>query len=582
MPLRQPLHHNHPRRHRSRRSVLLGALCLVAVLACNLTAAPAPEAPPGNGNRVTATLSSASAALLNQPSTSPTTPAISTAPASRQPAPSFTPSQTASATASSTAPATALATALSPSPSPGPSQTFTPVPTLAPAFTPPASPLFPLDDGSGRPIAGTGSDQSTTLLPGVDELPTTLYFISDQTGITQVWRLRVGLSAPDQVSFSTSGVAAFDVAPNGVLAYITPDGELFVGGVPVSPLIEDAAPRPQATAIAWAPTGGWLAYVLRTPGAEATNGEHPVDGVWIRNADGMTLRIATTTYTSGSSGAGERIFRAPLDWRPDGTEVLAHLIADGQSAASRINITTSQTTLIASESTLPPGTYREAQWLPDASALLIVSDATIARVAPDTLQLETLLAPLNGYTVRHAVPLADGRVLFIGRRAENTADRIYSLRPGDSPQPISEELPPGERIEFAAHDQSAHAVLVSYASSAELLGTPWLHDAGNVRHDLTPLIGRSAAPQWGALFEPGDPARIRTTGGDALNMRAAPGGAVVFAVVSGVRVTILDGPRLYDGLRWWRIRTADGIAGWAAEAVRDERGQVLRTLNPTQ
>jgi hypothetical protein len=112
-------------------------------------------------------------------------------------------------------------------------------------------------------------------------------------------------------------------------------------------------------------------------------------------------------------------------------------------------------------------------------------------------------------------------------------------------------------------------------------GTAYLRDQGGALHNITLLTGPVGSPKWGPAFKPGDAARVRTTEGDTLNLRATPGGDMLIQLVDGSRVTVTDGPRLQGGYQWWRIQTPDGIAGWAVESVVDDRGLRLRTLLPT-
>ena len=69
-------------------------------------------------------------------------------------------------------------------------------------------------------------------------------------------------------------------------------------------------------------------------------------------------------------------------------------------------------------------------------------------------------------------------------------------------------------------------------------------------------------------FEFGGIYQITTTGND-LNLRASPslGGAVMKKLQTGDTITILEGPVQADGYSWWRMRTADGIEGWAVDVA---------------
>ncbi len=74
-----------------------------------------------------------------------------------------------------------------------------------------------------------------------------------------------------------------------------------------------------------------------------------------------------------------------------------------------------------------------------------------------------------------------------------------------------------------------------------------------------------------------DTAVVFTTGFDRLNLRQGPG--ISFEIIGRLfredTVTLLEGPRKADGYAWWRVRTQDGVEGWAVERVETEQ-----TLQP--
>ncbi|HEX2907865.1 MAG TPA: tetratricopeptide repeat protein, partial [Phototrophicaceae bacterium] len=71
----------------------------------------------------------------------------------------------------------------------------------------------------------------------------------------------------------------------------------------------------------------------------------------------------------------------------------------------------------------------------------------------------------------------------------------------------------------------------------------------------------------------GEAALVTTTAGDTLRMRSGAGTSfeVVAMIANGTVVTLLEGPQTIDGLPWWKIRTPDGIEGYAVERVGEER-----------
>lgn len=66
---------------------------------------------------------------------------------------------------------------------------------------------------------------------------------------------------------------------------------------------------------------------------------------------------------------------------------------------------------------------------------------------------------------------------------------------------------------------------------------------------------------------PGVRARVQTEGDARLSLREAPGtGSTLIArLKAGTEVTVLEGPVQEGGYAWWKVQTADGQTGWAAE-----------------
>jgi hypothetical protein len=492
-----------------------------------------------------------------------------------------TPTSTGTPTSTATVEPTLLIITLEPSTTPAPTgpPTLTPPPTaIPPTRTRPGPPTVPpLDDGSGNVVPGTGSEGAgTSPVAGVDTLPETLYFLSDQGSLPQVWRLRLGFTYPEQLTFSPNGVASFDVSLGGTLAYLTPSGDMIIGGIPFLPPPAPDGTFPRVSALAWSVGGDWLAYTLQTVSAASSVGAHSVDGLWIRNAQGSTVMLVPSTY-----GPDQRIFSGPLDWRPDGSELLARTTFESGSAASRVNITTGAVAPLWNSSTLPPDAYTTAVWNVNGNAIIASGAGAVYRVEPDSLAAQVIPGTdAAGLNPQDAQQFANGTVTFTGG---TNAKQLYDIALGQSaPTPVTRSLTTtGARVDFLWDNFGQETLIVVTDPPDAPLGTAYLRDTAGNLFDLTPLTGPVASPRWGPAFRPGDIARVHTTEGDTLNIRTAPGGDIMIALISGSRVTITGGPRLYDGLNWWRIQTPDGVSGWAVESVTDDRGQRLRTLLPS-
>ncbi len=543
-----------------RRPLSLLALSAITLLAaalngCTLTRSTPPPTP----NLVTATLSASVQTEI---------------------APTLTPTPSATFTATPIPTATEIPPTLTASPVPSA------VPTLGPSMTPPPTrtmpgptALPPLDEGGGQVVPGTGSNTvAQSPVEGVSELPQTLYYLSPYGDIAQVWRLRVGLTYPDQLTYSTTGVIAFSVAPVGTLAYVSADGMLTVGGLAVLPPSVPNGPLPRVSALAWSPGGDWLATVLTTPGAaDALGGAHPVDGLNLRSTNGSLVQLQPNIYADDGS---QRIFTGPIVWRPDGSELLTGVTTAAGTSFARVNITTGAIAPLWNDSTLPPEAYKQASWTNDGGAIIVSGADSVLQIDPDTLAARTLVANDTGLWPEQAIETPSGALSFISRPPGGLA-QLHRVQLGQAPPaPISNGLTPTGKIETLWDSTGQQVIIVVHDTPDSLLGTAFLRDADGLLHDLSPLTGAMGSPQWGPLFKPGDTARVRTTAGDPLNLRDTPGGNVIQGLPDGTRVFVMEGPRSASGYRWWRVQTASGIAGWAVDSVTDERGQPLRTLNP--
>ncbi len=528
------------------RSII--ALLLMALSACTLTQERVPPTP----LVVTATLSVPLESLTPPPSPVP---------------PSATPTDTDTPSPVPTSPPYSE---ISPTPLP-PSPT--PVPTRTRAAP---TPLPPLDDGSGGIVPGTGGASAALPVAGLKALPATLYYLSNDGALAQVWRLQIGLPAPQQLSFSAEGVIAFDVGPDGTLAYLTPGGTLIVGGVPLLLPPVSGSGQPRVTALAWSPSGAWLAYTVQTPdAAQVSSGPHEVDGLWLRSADGLTVRLQPSVY----GAEARRVFAGPLSWRPDSNEILARCQTAAGTGFCRVLISTSAVIPLWT-ATQSPDAMLTMTWNDNGTALIATGGGAVLSVDPETAQATPLLDSRAGYTPVQARQFAEGTLAFV--HAPPDAPRTVYLLPRGQAQPtlIMGGLPAGGRLEVLWDDFARQVLLITYESEEALWGQPIWRDQDGALHDLTPLTGSVGAPRWGPTFRAGDEARVQTSEGDPLNLRATPAGDVVLGLVNGSRVRITGGPRVVEGYRWWRVQTLNGVSGWAVESIRDARGELQRTLLP--
>ena len=101
---------------------------------------------------------------------------------------------------------------------------------------------------------------------------------------------------------------------------------------------------------------------------------------------------------------------------------------------------------------------------------------------------------------------------------------------------------------------------------------PWRFLADPISDPALPVVESTPTPLPSPpqLLNPGMAVYV-ITNGDVLYLRDEPGtgGAILQYLYDRDVVTLLEGPVAADGFRWWRIRTEDGVEGWAAEASGD-------------
>ncbi len=133
---------------------------------------------------------------------------------------------------------------------------------------------------------------------------------------------------------------------------------------------------------------------------------------------------------------------------------------------------------------------------------------------------------------------------------------------------------PGDRVDVS----SVQTLRMSGMDAAlDIWGIGWMQVQANVENsqpeDVTLLLfGDVDMRNTVRPLVIGQPAFIHTTEGDDLNIRTGPGTnfPVLVALPDGTQVTILDGPRIINNLRWWQVRLNNGADGWAVESVDDD------------
>jgi hypothetical protein len=84
---------------------------------------------------------------------------------------------------------------------------------------------------------------------------------------------------------------------------------------------------------------------------------------------------------------------------------------------------------------------------------------------------------------------------------------------------------------------------------------------------LVPPTATSAPSPTPAAIAPGATVVVQGTAPERLNLRSRPttGSGIIATLRDGTVLAVTEGPREAEGYTWWRVRTANGQTGWAAE-----------------
>lgn len=196
-------------------------------------------------------------------------------------------------------------------------------PTLAPTEElPPSEPADTLVPASETPLP-TDTAPPPTVEPPPGVLPAGLYFLSNQTGMDQVWRLDADGVSLRQVTFEPAPVTDFSVSPGGKLAYVS-DNDLWwvnldgsersqlVDGPPMPGVENDLRVNLLLSAPRWSPDGSRLAY-----GLNGVNLLSQIPGL-----PQLLLQSDPVPQPPDYGGQGPKRFYWPSAWSPDGSRLL--------------------------------------------------------------------------------------------------------------------------------------------------------------------------------------------------------------------------------------------------------------------
>jgi len=97
--------------------------------------------------------------------------------------------------------------------------------------------------------------------------------------------------------------------------------------------------------------------------------------------------------------------------------------------------------------------------------------------------------------------------------------------------------------------------------------TGWIPGAIGGRPTLLPAAG-NAVTAYNGPFAIGDDVTVMGRDG-ILFLHSEPGAdaAIIEAAISGIVLTLVDGPQIIDGVPWWKVLSVSRSEGWVAESI---------------
>lgn len=302
-------------------------------------------------------------------------------------------------------------------------------------------------------------------------------------------------------------------------------------------------------------------------------------------------------FTSGTGSGWQRpdLGRAALS--PDGTQLIALQMgsSNGQTAPSgleKVDLATGQGTAL----TTKPG-IDQVGWA-DNNTILFSTVTLPTPITPTISQAigQSLfgiwpLAPTA--LVKYAIGLwsmpvvggdamqllaSDGRGIGLIRVTPDGANAVVSFIPSLAGMVSASSA---DAARQAAPFPQIVVVQMNGQNAAQLAkgGQPALATGTFVAVAAAPVAVQSNVTAPALVV--GGQAVVTTIVGTSLNLRQNPTttAPVKRLLPRGTVVTILAGPTVAEGLRWWQVRAPDGSMGWVADQITDATG-TTNTLAP--
>ncbi|MGE5250052.1 MAG: NBR1-Ig-like domain-containing protein [Bacteroidota bacterium] len=274
-----------------------------------------------------------------------------------------------------------------------------------------------LFDGEGKPVPGADGNpvslvvQIQLVQPDPSLLPQPLYFVAGTRETAQLWRMETDAHTVTQVTNGPDPVLAFDIAPDGRVAYIAQDHVIVTdsmgGSRQAVASLEDAERR---NGLAWSPDGSKLAYSLG--GIRLHDLSSGEDVMLVANKQG--------------NKPGMDVYE-PVEWSPDGTKLLARVYLWEGMAARILSV--------SDGSVLVEFPMEQSAWAADSTSVYYASHSLpefmpgepgMWRVAAGGAQPEKVISNANTWWPTVA---SDGSLLFFMHPPELTAGPDFTVFP---------------------------------------------------------------------------------------------------------------------------------------------------------
>lgn len=200
-------------------------------------------------------------------------------------------------------------------------------------------------------------------------LPNSLYFLSGQSGTTQIWRLAADGVSLEQITFEASEVSAYDIsATDGSLAYVSDNrlvllrvgsnqGEILVDGSAADRQSPDYLYQEWISNPRFSPDGRTLAFAL--------------NGIQMLNlSSGERNQVLVNQLEEiGAETVLPRELYFPESWSPNGEMLLVSIGYLEGGSLGFLDAESGELTLIAASGIV----CCQSSWTPDSSSILVAS-----------------------------------------------------------------------------------------------------------------------------------------------------------------------------------------------------------------